>query len=203
MKTINIELKRVQNVFTSLDQEAIKKAHRNRIFGDDREWWILGKFKNILQTESIPFPDRASKLPQNDSDFKLDNGVIVQITETVPNNLDSSDAWSKFSTLLNNKFSHFFGKRSWLIIYFDILYSSISEYGYWHNYILKESLKLDFSNCPYEKIFVINASGEAAVSIFPYSFVIKPEWINGKTIIDKCLYQYNSYYKILDTMVCL
>lgn len=194
MKDIISELKRVQDTFENLESSKVKRGHRNRRYKDDTEWWILGKFKQILQNENIPFPNKASKNEQNDTDFVLENGISIQITEIVPKNLDEAEAWSKFVDVLNKKLLHEFGKNSWLLMYFDELYSNISDYGYWHNYILKRSQELLFSKCPYEKIFVINSSGEAAVSIYPYRFVIKPQWINKSTIIDECLFRYSPYY---------
>jgi hypothetical protein len=89
-----------------------------------------------------------------------------------------------------------FGLDSWLIIYFDNRYTQISSYGYWHNVILKRTLNIDLSESKYEKIIAIDAQGSAAVELYPFSYVICPEWRRQSTIIDECLFRKDSYYKI-------
>ena len=47
-----------------------------------------------------------------------------------------------------------------------------------------------------EKIIAIDAQGSAAVELYPFSYVICPEWRRQSTIIDKCIFRKDSYYKI-------
>ena len=66
MKKILDELDRVESLFNSLEKD---EDHRNNIYKEDREWWVLGRVKKIFDGEYIPFPDYAKKLPEDDTDF--------------------------------------------------------------------------------------------------------------------------------------
>lgn len=46
---------------------------------------------------------------------------------------------------------------------------------------------MDFSSNKYERIIVIDAKADSAVSIYPFFFVIRPEWGSNCTIIDQIL----------------
>jgi|GEM_PF-1934104 hypothetical protein len=205
MKKISDELNRIEKIFDNLE---IGK-HRTREYKEDREWWVLGKLKMIFQNENLNFPNYAEKLEENDTDFNIsyDGEVFykgLQITEVVPLEYkyreikDSNvkmNIWEYYEDVLMNKLNMHFGPNNWLVIYFDELYSKINNNGYWHNVILERSKKLNLSKNTYEKILAIDSRGDAAVSLYPYLFVISPEWNHQSTIIDQCLYRKNTYYK--------
>lgn len=208
MKKILDELNRVEKKFENLDIE----EHRNQKYKDDREWWVLGKLKLIFQNENLRFPDYAEKLEVDDTDFDIsyDGEKIfkrIQITEVVPieykkrggkNPEDIVDTWQLYEQILMNKLNMRFGLNNWLVIYFDELYSKLNDYGYWHNVILEKTKKIDFSKSTFEKILVIDSKGDAAVSLYPYLFVLRPEWCNDATMIDQCFYRKKSYYNNIE-----
>jgi hypothetical protein len=194
MKKILDEYLKIKNQFNVLSSG----EHRKRLYKDQREWWILGRFKMILDMENFndKFPDYADKLPEDHTDFVISyNGKkvfkYIQITEIPPIEItnicrfNDHDIWAHYTTIINKKLTYDFGKNNWLLIYFDIAYGKIYSNGFWHNVILEISRRIDFSFCKYEKIFVIDSKGDAAVSLYPYLFVIRPEWCSGATIIDQ------------------
>ena len=197
MKLILDEYNRVVKIFENLEGP---EDHRNRIYKLDREWWVLGRLKIIFNKESLghEFPDYADKLSENDTDFVISfdgekKYKKIQITEVPPleiinkNIKKKLDNWSAYKMIVNKKLKSDFGKNNWLIIYFDLLYSHISSSGYWHNTILNISGSIDLANNKYERIIIIDSRGDAAVSIFPFLFVIRPEWRSKSTIIDHIL----------------
>jgi hypothetical protein len=89
--------------------------------------------------------------------------------------------WSTFISTLKRKFLKFFQENCWLVVSHDMSYGEITPFGFWHNTLLanvkkwRESRVVDFDRCPYEKIFVIDSSEKALVSIFPSLVVLVPE----------------------------
>jgi hypothetical protein len=205
MKIILNELERIEKLFSELPG---LKDHRKKEYKDDLEWWILGRFKKILENEGLKFPNYAEKLLQNDTDFVVSfdgshKYKCIQITECVQVDLKrgklekNTDIWKEYENVLMKKLNYDFGPDNWLLIYFDNSYFQISSNGSWHKAILQRSLKFDMSSCKYEKVIAIDARGNAAVELYPFSFVICPEWRNKSTIVDQCLYRKDSYYKMI------
>jgi hypothetical protein len=154
MKNIFEEYLKIESEFRKLPG---LNDHRNRKYKDPREWWILGRLKLIFNKEKLNsfFPDYANKLPENDTDFEISfDGKIVykyiQIIELPPIEISRIGIENRESirdlyvNVVNQKFLSDFGVNNWLIVYFDIPYHYISEYGYWHNSILEISKKLIF-----------------------------------------------------------
>lgn len=203
MNLILDELKRVEQIFDNFETRG---KHRNRKYKEDREWWILGKTKQIFDKEAIKFPSYAKKLSENDTDFDLsfDGKNLykkIQITECPPldyllkeNSNQSINLWEFYKNIILKKLQYQFGKNNWLLIYFDIRYSAISENGFWHTAILRKSEQLDFSKCTYERIIIIDSKAEAAVSVYPFRYVIRPEWNETSTIVDQCIFRKSIYY---------
>ena len=103
------------------------------------------------------------------------------------------DSWAVFIDILRKKFSKSYGKDCWLLIYYDILITHHTNYGFWHNIMLanarlwyepKNSNAFFLGDSPYEQIYVIDSGGEAAVKIYPELSVVGPNKTpNGFTII--------------------
>lgn len=206
MKQIINESERVQQLFNCLPGD---EDHRGNKYKSEREWWVLGSLKKIFDGEYIEFPEFAVKLEENDTDFAIsfdDKNIFkkIQITEIPPienmsksNPLNKIDIWKVYEEIIYKKLIANFGKNNWLVIYFDIRYSQITSIGTWHNTILNMSRKLTLPKHNYEKIIVMNPKGTAAISIFPYFFIICPEWRSNTTIVEGIIISKKNYYKIL------
>ncbi|MFZ1520166.1 MAG: hypothetical protein WAU11_15420 [Ignavibacteriaceae bacterium] len=206
MNNVLEELERVQKLFNSLPGD---EDHRGNKYKSDREWWVLGNLKKIFDGEYIEFPDYATKLPEHNTDFStsFDGKTVfkqIQITEIPPlENLSKGtstvkiDIWAKYEEILKKKLKAKFGSNNWLVVYFDIRYSQITSIGTWHNTLLRMSKKINFPKHHFEKIIVMDPRGSAAISIFPYFFIICPEWMPGSTIIDEMIVNKNTYYNAL------
>lgn len=98
--------------------------------------------------------------------------------------------WSSFISVLNKKFKKRYEendctlKDCWLVVYHDMNYCEITNFGCWHDLILANAelwngkdnqCSLNLNNSPFEKIFVLNSSFKAMVEIYPSISVITPE----------------------------
>ena len=187
----------------------------SRKYKNEREWWILGYFVKFLRESNNPYPIYAIKTEPNDPDFitydiSKNEFRPVEILEVLTPNRERGkeyiesekihepyvevienieNPWSSFIQKLNQKFLKIYQKNCWLIIYHNMDYGEISNYGFWHNTILanvekwKKQNLVSFDKCPYENIFVIDAKPESLVSIHPELKILVPERLdNGYTI---------------------
>ncbi len=203
MNTISKELKRVEKLINTING----KIFRNRRYKDDLEWWVLGKISEILKMSSLPYPIYAEKKSPPDPDFltydKSRNIFkYIEITEVLEPTRKRSDEYrempneeiiledepnAKLSLELMErikaKLLKRYGKNTWLFIYFDISYSSISPYGYWHKALMtnlkvwKENKEINLNDQIYKRIFITDAPAEALIQIYPKIQTIKPEEI--------------------------
>jgi hypothetical protein len=131
------------------------------------------EFKSIEIVEVLAPQRERTKEYKESARLTEPRGKLVQLLE--------GDAWSTFRSILRDKFLRFYGKNCWLVIYHDISYAQITMFGSWHNTLLanvknwKNFKILDFDKCPYEKVFVTDASQQALVTIFPSLEVLVPE----------------------------
>lgn len=201
-KRISDELKRVDSLFR---HKPFGTLIINRQFKKDLEWWILGRFQKIVNKTKSRFPKFGIDIEKNgEPDFYISkNGKTIfkkiEITEVLKpgrkrsyeykndkrEKINAINIWSSFHERLSSKFNKNFGRDCWLIIYHNIRYSEITPYGVWHNTLLANMENFDFSSCRYEKIFVIDSSGKAAVSIYPIRYIIFPELTGTTTFIGK------------------
>jgi len=202
MKIIEDELKRV-----SLLIEKINGAiYLDRKYKDDLEWWVLGKTAELLKSSNEIFPKFADKLLPPEPDFITfdENGNKfnqIEVTEVINPNRKRSDECKKLFKIklsnpdnkininllnalqeqLNKKLLMKYEDNCWLLVYFNIFYSQISPYGYWHRLIISsvknwfETKSCDISDCSYDKILVINSGGGAMVELYPKLNVIITE----------------------------
>ena len=204
MKKIIDELKRVSLLIKKINGD----IYLDRKYKDDLEWWVLGKMTELLKASNEQYPVYADKLFPPEPDFitydvNRNKFNPIEVTEVIDPKRKRSDEyknsfkldhtivdsetniglWNTLKQRLNNKFLHKYENDCWLLIYFDITYSKISPYGYWHRAIINkakiwfESKKCNTANCSYEKILVINSGGGAIVSLYPQLNVISSERI--------------------------
>lgn len=212
MLSIDEEFKKVTNIAKEIRGEFVISQK----YKDQREWWILGHFINFLKESNNSYPFYAVKTIPNDPDFitydiKKNEFKPVEILEVLtPNRKRAQEykaskkivepyieeinkvenPWTSFIQKLNDKFLKIYQENCWLIIYHNMDYGEITNYGFWHNTILanveewKNLNIVNFNKCPYEKIFVIDANPNALVSIYPEMKIIVPERLdNGYTIL--------------------
>lgn len=202
MKIISEELKRVEELINSING----KIYQNRKYKDDLEWWVLGKISEILKKHNMPYPTYAKKKLPPDPDFKTyDNSrnifKYIEITEVLDPDRRRSDEYKienphneiiladepniellqELKKRINAKLLKRYGTDTWLFIYFDISYSHLSIYGYWHRMIStnirlwKEKYEINLYDQIYERIFITNSSAKSLVMIYPEIHTIKPE----------------------------
>jgi len=215
-KLISEEYKRVKNLFVAIPygQIFINRKHKK-----DLEWWVSGKMRIIVNKTKSRFPRYALDIEKNgEPDFYISkNGETIfkkiEITEVLKPGRKRSDEykgknviennmlniWSSFHERLKEKFKRNFGKDCWLIIYHNIRYADITSNGVWHDTLLANMEKIDFSKTKYEKIFVINAEGKAAVSIYPIKYVVYPELTDTYTFLDTLFIR--NYDKLTDYLL--
>ena len=171
-------------------------------YKDDREFFILGAFCELLEKANCERPEYFEKLVLPDfRTFKKDKSFFKQI-EIVENlhwgrkrgdesekpfdesiYLNNSGAckiklWYSFIKNINNKFSKHYGNDCWLLIYHNIPVLHMSQLGSWTYLIFtfkNEFQKrglLDFTKSTYEQIYVMSANCNELVSIYPEDKVI-------------------------------
>lgn len=200
-KLISNELDRVESLFKN---RPYGNLFIDRKYKKDLEWWILAKMRSIVNKTKSRFPRYALDIEKNgEPDYYISkNGKTIfkkiEITEVLKPGRKRSDEykgkneiennklniWSSFHERLEEKFKKDFGKNCWLIIYHNIRYTDITSIGVWHNTLLANLENIDFSKSKYEKIFVINAEGKAAVSIYPIRYIVYPELTDTFTFLD-------------------
>ena len=185
-------------------------------YKDEREWWILGHLIKLLKESNNPYPVYAKKTKPNDPDFitfdfKKKQFKPIEILEVLTPNrkrgkeyLESEkitepyieeikkvkNPWSSFVKKLNDKFLKIYQKDCWLIVYHNMNYGEISNYGFWHNTLLanveewRKKNFVNFSMCPYEKIYVLNSNVKAMVCIYPELKILVPEKSAGGLTIN-------------------
>ncbi|MGH2568657.1 MAG: hypothetical protein ACRDGA_09975 [Bacteroidota bacterium] len=158
MQRIEEELKRVQLLQEQIGIEFITSQK----YKDQREWYTLGHFANLLKKCKDDYPVYAIKTNPSDPDFityakhrnKFKSIEIVEILapnrERTKEYIESAkliehqwklielldNPWSTFISTLNGKFLKLYGTNCWLVIYHDISYSQITLFGFWHNTLL-------------------------------------------------------------------
>ena len=197
MKNILKELERVEKLIVS-DPD----FHINQKYKSDMEWWVLGKAGEILSELGFEYPTYAIKgespdfITYNERQMEF---YPIEVTEVLEPDRRRAEEykigrqitdWSKtpgrlvdplekpwltLEACFLKKFKKKYPPKTWLIIYFNISYSHISEYGWWHKTLLANAKKWDLSGCPFWKVLLLNSSGEALVDLFPKIYVIKPE----------------------------
>lgn len=200
-KLISDELKKVETFSKNLPYGSL---FINKKYKKNLEWWVLGKMQRIVNKTKSRFPCYALDVEKNgEADFYISkNGKTIfksiEITEVLKPGRKRSDEykgknvaeknilniWSSFYQRLEAKFKRNFGKDCWLIIYHNIRYAEITSNGSWHDTLLANMENIDFSSSKYEKIFVINSDGKAAVSIYPIRYVVYPELTDKSTFLD-------------------
>jgi hypothetical protein len=85
------------------------------------------------------------------------------------------DPWVTLKDVLRKKYAKKYPVQTWLIVYYNISYSKISEYGWWHSTILANAKSWSVENSPFERVLIINSSGKAIVQFSPQLSVIKVE----------------------------
>lgn len=211
MLSIDEELKKV----IALREEIRGEFVISQKYKDQREWWVLGHFVNLLKESNSVYPIYAIKTKPNDPDFitydiNKNEFKPIEILEVLTPNRERGKEykdsekivepfveaiqkvekpWTSFIQNLNDKFLRIYQKNCWLLVYHNMDYGEISYNGFWHNTILanvelwKHSNLVNFSKCPYEKIFVIGNIKEALVSIYPEMKVLVPEILDGRYTI--------------------
>ena len=198
MQLIQNELARVEDIISEIDGE----IYQDQKYKVDLEWWALGNMTKILNNASLPYPSYAEKREPPDADFKACNQdknffKWIEITEVLEPGRKRSkeykngsremseqpniELWQSLKQRIKDKLNKDYGVGCWLLIYFNIIYGHISQYGTWHSGLLNnvnswiQSGDLSFSNCQFEQILILNSSGKALVSIYPKTEVISPE----------------------------
>lgn len=191
------ELLRVQN-------ESLSNAdfHIDRRFQVDMEWWVLGKAVECLAQAGDKTPVFAVKA--NHVDFMTfdRNGVPfcpIEITEALEPGRQRAkeyqDAkqmsigakpegklietiaypWKTLRKVLSNKYQKSYPSCTWLIVYFNISYSKISEFGWWHSTLIANASNWNLATSPFARVLILNAGGDALVQISPQLAVVKEE----------------------------
>lgn len=215
-KLIGVELKRVDKLFKAKPYGTL---FIDRNYKKDLEWWILGRMRVIVNKTRARFPRFAVAIEENgEPDFYISkNGKTkfkkIEVTEVLKPGRKRSDEykgkktdknnkqniWATFHERLEEKFKKDFGKNVWLIIYHNIRYVEITPDGVWHNTILAKMKNVDFSKSKYEKIFVINSGGKAAVSIYPVRYIVYPELKRSQTLLGRLFIR--DYNKLTDYLI--
>lgn len=206
---------RIEKLFRKRDG----KVFTSRDYKKDLEWWVLLKLWHIFNLEKLPFPKFAKPFEKTTfPDFALSSDGInisnyIEVTEVLlpgrkrsdeyKNKKDFSnqtanekEIWISFERILKKKLTRQFEINTWLLLYHNVRYTHISNYGYWHNSILGKFQEYDFTKSRYEHILVIDASGQACVSLFPYLYIIRPEMDDeGTTIVDQYFVRTYDEYK--------
>ena len=116
------------------------------------------------------------------NDEEIEKEVEAFEFELQKNYLDKSDWVPQIVKALRDKFLKRYGPKTWLLIYFNIPYSHISMYGWWHltmEYIVKELLYsdnieyADLKNPPYSRILMTDCEGDAMIQLYPGIYTIK------------------------------
>jgi hypothetical protein len=197
MKCIADELKRVQT--TSLDDPDF---HIHQRFQVDMEWWILGKAIEGLKIVGIEVPVYAEKRQEVDFITYNAKGEIfcpIEISEALEPGRERvneyreakqrsneapllgkliepiPDPWITLKDILRKKYAKIYPTRTWLIVYYDISYAKISEYGWWHSTILANAKDWNVEKAPFERVLIMDATGKAMVQFSPKLEVIKVE----------------------------
>jgi hypothetical protein len=197
MKRITGELKRVQT--TSLDDPDF---HIHQRFQVDMEWWVLGKAIEGLNNVGIEVPEYAEKRQEVDFITYNAKGKIfcpIEISEAMepgrervneyreakqrsnepplPSKLIEPipDPWITLKDVLRKKYAKKYPAQTWLIVYYDISYAKISEYGWWHSTILANAKDWNVKKSPFQRVLVLNSSGNAIVQFSPKLCVIREE----------------------------
>jgi hypothetical protein len=139
------------------------------------------EYKNVEVTEILEAGRKRTKEYLDAKESTDSTGKLVEKID---------DPCSPFIKVLNDKFLKFYGDNCWLVIYHDISYAKITPFGFWHNTLVanvekwRTSHLVDFSKCPHEAVFVINASQNALVKIFPsYEAIVPDKTDSGYTQI--------------------
>lgn len=197
MERISDELRRVQT--TSLDDSDFNIHQKFQV---DMEWWVLGKAVDGLKSVGIKAPEYAEKRQEVDFityDAKREIFCPIEISEAMepgrkrvneyreakqrsnepplPGKLIEPipDPWITLKDVLKKKYSKKYPPRTWLIVYYNISYGKISNFGWWHKTILANAKNWNIEKSPFERVLIINASGEAIVQFSPQLTVIKEE----------------------------
>lgn len=197
MKKIFGELERVELLLqTKRGEIYLDKNHKV-----DLEWWVLGRACRILITSELISPFFAENLSAKNQDppdfvtFDKNEKFFrqIEITEVMPQgrrrsqeyrggdfirtHYDSKEfkenPWLPLKKKLKDKLLRTNGNLTWLVVYFNILYSKISPYGTWNNAIIANTEswlnngEISFHSSHYEKILVLDSNGKAMVELSP------------------------------------
>lgn len=149
-----------KNLFVPI--EITEVQHPNRKRGDE--------YKQIQKDE-----ERWNKLTDEEQKKEIENAEVT-VGRTL---LDSNDVKAQIINALKDKFLKRYHPSTWLLIYFNIPYGHIAQYGWWHSsmeQIIKEILKenSDFQHPPYSRILMTDCEGGAMIQIYPEICTIKP-----------------------------
>jgi hypothetical protein len=61
------------------------------------------------------------------------------------------------------------------MVYYNIVYGKISQYGSWHEIILTNAKNWDLAPTRFERVLVLNSDGKSIVELHPRLAVIKEE----------------------------
>lgn len=193
MKIIKQELERVKQLHAKIGSDFVV----SREYKDDREWWVLGNTVSLLEQAGLQYPEYAQKTIPPDPDFMTysSNRVRfrpIEIGEVLRPGRKRGDEyeepfyikdveqlqlpWESFISVLNDKFLKRYDRDSWLIVYHNIISFEISLDDRWHEILLanaetwKESAPrgmINLTESPYQRILVLNSTGNALVEIHP------------------------------------
>ncbi|MGA3050839.1 MAG: hypothetical protein ABSE00_02825 [Chitinispirillaceae bacterium] len=171
----------------------------------DREWWVLGQAVNLLKLAGEKYPIKAEPRNPPDADFHCFNNdesfcCSVEIAEVLtperkrgedvknkarPSNYyePRPNIWQSFNDVLKKKLEKQYGSKCWLVIYHNIPFTQICNYGTW-DWAIKNNVQnlidektMNLPNSPYDQILIINADAEVLVRIHPDLVILIPEKI--------------------------